>query len=83
VIEWLATERLEVEKVATPPLSVPVPKVVAPSRNVTVPVAVEGDTVAVKVTDWPDVEGLRLEATPVVVFVLLTVCVRGAEVLVL
>jgi len=51
VIEWLPTERLEVAKVATPPLTVPVPSVVAPSKNVTIPVAVEGDTVAVKVTD--------------------------------
>lgn len=37
--------------VALPLLSVPVPKVVLPSLNVTVPVAAEGDTVAVNVTD--------------------------------
>ena len=42
--------------VATPPDSVPVPSVVAPSLNVTVPVGVPEagvvtDTVAVKVTD--------------------------------
>ena len=80
-MEWLPTERLELAKVATPPLSVPVPKVIAPSRNVTVPVAVEGDTVAVKVTDWPDVEGLRLEAALVVVFALFTVCTNNGEML--
>jgi hypothetical protein len=37
--------------VALPPLRVPVPRVVVPSRKVTVPVAELGDTVAVKVTD--------------------------------
>ena len=50
----------------------------------TVPVAVEGFTVAVKVTSWPEVEGLRLEVSVIVEFVLeerLTVCVRIAEVL--
>lgn len=42
--------RVEVVKVAIPPLIVPVPRVVEPSRKVIVPVAPEG-TVAVKVTD--------------------------------
>ena len=45
----------EVASVACPPLSVPVPRLVAPSRNVTVPVGVPaagatGLTVAVSVT---------------------------------
>ena len=40
--------------------SVPVPIVDKPSLNVTVPVGVPllAPTVAVKVTDWPNVEGL-------------------------
>ena len=57
---------------ALPPLSVPVPSVDAPSRNVTVPVAEEGETLAAKATDWPTVDGLRLDVTVVVVFVLAT-----------
>jgi hypothetical protein len=39
----------------------PVPNVVLPSMNVTVPVAVEGVTVAVKVTDEPYEDGLADE----------------------
>ena len=51
----VATDRLEVVNVAVVPFSVPVPSVVAPSTNVTVPVGVPEpgeltDTVAVKVT---------------------------------
>src|SRR5437016_2649901 len=62
VIEWLATDKLLVVKVAMPPLSVPVPRIVEPSLNVTVPAGVPkpGDgavTVAVKVTDWPSTDG--------------------------
>ena len=45
-------------------LSVPVPRVVEPSLKVTVPVGVpaparSGVTVAVKVTDWPNVGRVR------------------------
>ena len=69
----------DVVNVATPPLSVPVPIGLPPSRNVTVPVGVPvpgatGDTVAVKVTDWPEAEGFCDEVTVVVEFVLLTTC---------
>jgi hypothetical protein len=57
VIEFVATGSVEVVKVATPPLSVPVPIVVVPFRNATVPVGMSepevGATVAVNVTDWP------------------------------
>lgn len=62
-------------KVATPPLSVPVPIGLPPSRNVTVPVGVPApdETVAVKVTDCPKTEGLLLEATVVEVLAWLTV----------
>jgi len=77
--------------VAVPPDSVPVPSVVVPSRNVTVPVGVPVPggttaTVAVKVTDCPKTGGLADEATVVVVLALaggLTVWVNAALVLVL
>ena len=49
----------------TPPVRVPVPMLVAPSRNVTVPVALDGVTVAVSVTKAPYVEGFREEIRPV------------------
>src|SRR5262249_59299478 len=63
--------RAEVVNVALPPESVPVPNVVAPSLKVTVPVGVPAPgavalTVAVKVTPWPDTEGLSEEVTAVV-----------------
>jgi len=63
----------EVVYVATPPLKVPVPRVVAPSLKVTVPVGVPepgeaAATVAVKVTDCPKTLGLALEASVVVLF---------------
>ena len=74
-----------VVNVATPPDNVPVPRVVAPSRNVTVPVGVPPDpvTVAVKVTDCPETVGLTLDYTTVVVLTLFTVCVSAVLVLVL
>ena len=61
--------------VAVPPDSVPVPSVVAPSRNVTVPVGVPVPggttaTVAVNVTDCPNTDGLADDATVVVVLAL-------------
>jgi len=74
VIEWVATVKEEVEKVAVTvpplPLRVPVPIVVAPFLNVTVPVGVPGppvlETVAVNVTDWPEHDGLLPDETLVV-----------------
>ena len=85
-MEWLPTARLEVEKVAVPPLSVPVPSVVVPSSNVTVPVGVPAPgaltvTVAVKVTLWPNTEGLAEEATLVVVASGLMVWLTAPELL--
>ena len=56
--------------VAVPADSVPLPSVVEPSLNVTVPVAVLGDTVAVSVIDWPNVEGFADDESVVVVLVL-------------
>ena len=66
----------DVAKLATPELlSVPEPKTVDPSLNVTVPDAsVIGEvTVAVKVTDWPATDGLTEVAIVVVVTALFTV----------
>ena len=76
---WLPTPRAVVVNVATPPLSVPEPIGMPPSRNVTGPVGIPapgatGDTVAVKVTDWPDPEGFTDDVTDVVVLALLTTC---------
>jgi hypothetical protein len=66
VSAWLATVRVEVVKMAVPPLSVPVKMGLPPSVNVTVPVALAGITFAVKVTGFPLAAGLG-EATSVVV----------------
>jgi hypothetical protein len=72
--------------VAVPPDSVPVPIVAPLSLNVTVPVGVPAPgetaaTVAVKVTDWPKVEGFCDELIVVVVEAWLTTCDRADEVL--
>ena len=61
-----AVEKL-VLRVATPALIVPVPSVVAPSRNVTVPLAAAGDTVALSVVPCPMEAGFTLDASVVVV----------------
>ena len=55
----------------------PVPSVLLPSLKVTVPgglpePGILAVTVAVKVTDWPDLEGLSEETTIVVVSALFT-----------
>jgi hypothetical protein len=58
----VVTERVDVVSVAWPPETFPVPIWAPLSKKVTVPVSpvpVVGVTVAVKVTDWPEVEGLR------------------------
>jgi hypothetical protein len=86
VIECDPTLCKLVGNVATPPLKTPVPSTVAPSRNVTVPVAVPdpvGVTVAVKVTDCPYSDGFRFDCTVVVVdtLVVVTVSVYDTEVL--
>ena len=65
--------RVEVVAVAVPPDKVETPREVLPLVNVTVPVTPDG-TVAVKVTDWPLVEGFvdEVRVTTGVAFV--TVC---------
>ncbi len=70
VIECPPADILDNDSCAALLETVTVPKDVVPSRKVTVPVGVppaDGCTVTVKVTDWPNVAGFRLEATAVVV----------------
>src|SRR5437773_1393370 len=74
-------------KVATPPLTLPLPSVVAPSLHVTVPDGVPGPgavtrSVAVSVSLCPHTDGFALDASTVVVAALFTVWVSAAEVLV-
>lgn len=68
-----------VVRVVWPLFSVPVPRVVVPSKNVIVPVAPAG-AVAVKVTGWLMIEGLRDDVTATVGAVLTTVTETGGEV---
>jgi hypothetical protein len=56
----------------------PVPNTVPPSRNVIVPVAPTG-AVAVKVTGWLTIEGLRDDVTATVGTVFPTVTETGGE----
>ncbi len=65
--------------VALPLLSVPVPSVVLPSLNVTVPVAADGVTVAVNVTEVPYVEGFGGEDSVVDVAVAATAILANAK----
>jgi hypothetical protein len=58
---------------------VPVPRIVEPSRNVIVPVAPPG-AIAVKVTGWLMIEGLRDEVTVTVGAAFTTVTITGSEV---
>ena len=74
-------DRLVVESDAVPPLRAPAPSRMAPSKNCTVPVAPEGETVALNVTLCPTVDGLLFDAIAVVEFALLMVCVSTVEVL--
>lgn len=71
MIECVPTLNAEVLYVVCPPDRVPVPRVVDPSLNVTVPVGVPPIplTWAVKVTDAPEVDGFSEEVTVVVVAV--------------
>ena len=63
MIECDPATNVEVLNVVFPLLRVPVPNVVLPSLNVTVPVAANGVTVAVKVTELPYVEGFDEEVS--------------------
>ena len=86
---WVVSSAaLLVLSVATPePLSVPLPRLVAPSRKLTVPVAVPvagklTATVAVNVTLWPNTEGLVADVSAVLVAPLLTTWLTALLVLV-
>ena len=70
--------------VATPEVNVPVPSEVVPEKKVTVPVAVEGATVAVSVTLAPTAGVVVDTARAVVVAVLVepTVMLTALDVLV-
>ena len=75
------TVNAEVDSAALPPLSGMLPSEVAPSKNCTVPVAANGDTVAVRVTFCPDAEGLALDDTVVVEAAWFTDCDSVVEAL--
>ena len=77
------TVRVEVEKVATPATSVPLPTCIVPSKNVTLPVGVRlllPVIVAVNVTLWPAVAGFRLLVRVVAVVAALITSVNVLEV---
>lgn len=57
MIAWVPSESADVLNTATPPEIVAVP-ITEPSLKVTVPAAVDGDTVAVNPTLAPNAEGL-------------------------
>ena len=85
---WLATVRLEVLKLAVvvPPLvaKLPWPMLVPPSEKVTSPVGLPGllsVNVAVKVTLWPQTDGLVEDTTAVVLLAFVTVWVMAVELL--
>jgi len=83
-MECAPTAREAVVRVAMPEEStVPVPRLVVPSRNVTVPVGMPAGelTVAVKVTGWPKTLGFTEEIDVTVVAALFTVCDNGEELL--
>ncbi len=76
VMLWLPRAKPEVDTLAwLLPFMLAVPKLLAPSKNCTVPVAA-GVMVAVKVTELPTVDGFALELTAVVVLPLARVTVR-------
>jgi ribosomal protein S5 len=62
--------------VATPLARVPVPRVVVPSRKLTVPLAVAGASVAVRVTLAPAAGTVLEAASVVVVRILVTATLR-------
>jgi hypothetical protein len=84
LIEWLPATRFErgqellTPHIALPPFKVAVPSVLVPSKKVTVPVAPVGATVAVNINGWPDIDGLGLPLS-IVVVLMLAVWSRVAE----
>jgi len=80
VIECDPTDSVEVASEAVPPLTAAVPREFTPSKNCIVPEAAFGDTVAVNVTLYPNVEGFAFEDSVVLVAALFRVCKTGGEV---
>lgn len=76
MIECDPTDSAAVPYVAIPPVTVPVPSVVLPSLKVIVPVANDGETVAVNVIAEPNIDGFADEAKVTVELALFTVCVN-------
>ena len=75
---WLPANSAVVAKAACPePFRIPVPNVVTPSMNVTVPAGTPAPelTVAVNVTGWPKVDGLGVREVVVVVLATLAAVV--------
>src|SRR5438445_3703383 len=86
--EFVVVDRYGVVKVAVPAaLTVPEPIVAEPSMNVTLPVGVPEAggftaTFAVKVTGWPQTDGLLLDVITVVVGTWFPTACRTLDVLV-
>jgi hypothetical protein len=78
---WFPAVSADVAKVAVPLASAAVPTGVEPSWNVTLPVAVVGLTVAVRVMLWPTFEDEGVTERVVVVDGAPTVVETGLEVL--
>src|SRR5437899_5600707 len=88
VMIWLPTAKLELLKLAVvvPPLvlSAPWPMLTPPSAKITTPVGLTEAlpvTVAVKLTLWPQTDGLIDDATSVALLVFVTICVTAVELL--
>lgn len=84
MIELAPPRRVEVDNVADPPERVTVPRTPVPFLKVTEPVGVPNapaETVAVKVTASPRVEGLSEDVTLVVVAVVFVTSDKAAAVL--
>lgn len=77
VMEWAPGVRVAVVNFAFPETTALVPNTAAPFLNVTVPVALLGDTVAVNTTGCPKTDGFA-EAARVVVVGCRTACIRLA-----
>ena len=81
VMECFATASDDVVNEAWPLLRGTLPSNDEPSKNWTIPVADDGETVAVKVTACPLFEGLSLDVNVVVVLALFTACESVEDVL--
>jgi hypothetical protein len=69
---WPPTASADVDSVAVPDVTLPVPRLVVPSKKVIPPLAVAGVTVAVSVTDPPKVDGFADEPSAVALIVCTT-----------